>query len=82
MKEKKFILSEKRKKLLLDTLTAFNMDAIGIEDIFDAIEKQDKEFIKLLKETHQKLSDKHGSWADYDKEFKKEIDKLVGEELK
>ena len=72
MKEKKFILSEKSR--MGANLLPPNEPFILTEDI--------KEFIKLLKETHQKLSDKHGSWADYDKEFKKEIDKLVGEELK
>ena len=57
----------------------------GFNDCKKEKDKKFKEFIRLLKEVHQKLSDKHGSWAEYDKEFKKEIDKLSGlkeEELK
>ena len=48
--------------------------------VFDKIEKQDKEFIKLLKEFAIKTSMIEGSVLT--KDFMAEIDKLAGKKLK
>ena len=48
-KEKEFNLSEKRKEVLKWGKSHFEIPEGALEFIFDEIEKDDKEFIRLLK---------------------------------
>jgi len=74
-----FNLSAKRKKLLEDTITAFALSDITIEDVFDKIQEQDKEFIKRLKEGMFNLfgHETGGTMGEIDGL----IDKLAGDKL-
>jgi len=76
--EKEFNLSEKRKKFWEEVLNGFR--TIGMREkskLFrDEIEKQDKEFIKRLKEAAEYAGIREST------DMKKRIDKLVGEDLK
>ena len=63
-----FNLSEKRKRLLREVCA--NVGLISIKEVFDMIEAQDKDFIRLLKKYFTT------------KQSRKFIDKLAGDNLK
>ncbi len=71
-----FNLKEKRKELLKYFKEQFCEDSLIPEDILRVVEKQDKEFIKKLKD----LARDNMDWKDYD-EFKEKIDNLSGKDL-
>lgn len=81
-KSEEFNLSEKRNELftrLKDSQISIKVGLLNLVDLFLEIEKQDKEFIKRLKELHKK---KLGSCkCDDCTEFHKKVDKLAGPEL-
>ena len=73
---KEFNLSEKRKKLREDLINA-NWATNTINAIVDEVEKQDKEFIRLLKEgAEENLNPDDAYW------FIQFIEKRAGEKLK
>jgi len=85
--EEEFNLSEKRKKLLEDTITAFALSDITIEDVFDKIEEQDREFIgRLKKEVNNKIEGalffQQTNQKLAFKDLLDKINKLAGKKLK
>jgi len=72
-----FNLKKKRKLLLKNTIEAFSINAITLEDVFIEVKKQDKEFIRRLKgEIIEGLKNLEGL------SVVKRIDKLAGEKLR
>jgi len=83
---KEFKLNDR--KLLISYLRGLGIIDIEIKNIIKVIQREDKEFIKLLKKEFKKCRDETDIWGDgerwgnFERMFMKKINKLVGADLK